>query len=310
MACMFPYNVNNPLYGMPDQPARIPVPCGRCPDCVRRRVNEWSFRLQQEERNFALCYFVTLTYETPPLSPNGYMTLCKKHLQDYWQRIRMSFAVRENVNGRWRWNYDNVPKFKYYVCGEYGSRFNRPHYHAIVFGLDERTLVDNWQGVKTYDMASGEANSVDLGIVHIGTVTGASIGYTLKYMAKGKRVPEHGRDDRVPEFAMMSKRLGKSYLDKDVTSYHRKGNVMFLRNPDGFTISMPRYYKEKLWTKQERRKLALDSAALHERKEKERERKYVKKHGSLEGYDKARFEAKKAAIENSRRFASAKRKDL
>ncbi|MEM3753865.1 MAG: hypothetical protein QW778_04680, partial [Candidatus Micrarchaeaceae archaeon] len=188
--------------------------------------------------------------------------------------------------------------------------FNRPHYHAIVFGLDERTLVDNWQGVKTYDMASGEANSVDLGIVHIGTVTGASIGYTLKYMAKGKRVPEHGRDDRVPEFAMMSKRLGKSYLDKDVTSYHRKGNVMFLRNPDGFTISMPRYYKEKLWTKQERRKLALDSAALHERKEKERERKYVKKHGSLEGYDKARFEAKKAAIENSRRFASAKRKDL
>lgn len=310
MACMFPYNVKNPLYGMGDQPARIPVPCGRCPNCVRRRVNEWSFRLQQEERDYGHAYFITLTYETPPLSPNGFMTLCKKHLQDYWQRIRMSFAVREQVNNRWRWNYDNVPKFKYYVCGEYGSKYERPHYHAVVFGLDSDTLVRMWQGHAYDDECTGEVGAVVLGHVDVGNVSGASIGYTLKYMAKGGTVPKFVRDDRVPEFAMMSKRLGARYLQKENVDYHRKGDNMFLRNPDGFTISMPRYYKEKIWTKQERHRMAKDTAELHEKKEAERQRKYVVKYGSLEGYNKAKFEAKKASIENSRRHAAAKRKDL
>lgn len=73
---------------------------------------------------------------------------------------------------------------------------------------------------------------------------------------------------------------------------------------------MPRYYREKIWTKEERRKAGLKLAALHEKEEEKRKKEYTKKFGSLDGYEKAKFEAKKAEIINYRRKATNNRKDV
>ena len=42
----------------------IDVPCGKCPNCKKRRVNEWVFRLQEEDKVSSTSYFITLTYDT------------------------------------------------------------------------------------------------------------------------------------------------------------------------------------------------------------------------------------------------------
>lgn len=199
MACMFPYSVSNPLYGLPNQEARIPVPCGRCPACIKRRVAQWSFRLQEEEKYHDTAYFVTLTYENPPLSPNGLMTLRKRDVQLFFKRLRKKHPKGHVI--------------KYYVAGEYGTRYGRPHYHIILFGAIQEHIVDSWQGQQPVDKDTGSCDIL-CGHVDIGTVTGASIGYTLKYLAKGKIVPAHERDDRVPEYSVMSLGLGKQYLEK------------------------------------------------------------------------------------------------
>lgn len=223
----------------------------------------------------------------------------------------MHYAKRvQNENGKWKWNYDAVPKFRYYVCGEYGSVGDRPHYHALVFGLPPEILDSLWQGKTEDDYDSGEVDSCILGSTHIGSVTGASIGYTLKYMAKGKTVPKHDRDDRVPEFAMMSKRLGANYLTKEVVKHHRDSDKIHLTNPDGYTISMPRYYKQKIWNEHERRKLGSQAQELHDMREKKRQEAFIKRTGSLDGYTKSQHESKKAAINNSRAQASAKRNKI
>lgn len=204
------------------------VPCGKCPECVKRRTSGWSFRLMQEEKVSQSAHFITLTYDTKrvPLTGNGFMSINKRDVQLFFKRLRKL----------------NPAKIKYYVVGEYGGKTNRPHYHAILFNVDITTIQPAWQN----------------GSVHYGTVSGASIGYTLKYMSKRGRIPMHRNDDRVPEFGLMSKGLGASYLTPAMVNWHKVvlDCRMYCNIEGNKKISMPRYYKDKIYDEQERKRIA------------------------------------------------------
>lgn len=160
-------------------------PCGRCPDCLKRRVSGWSYRLRKEGQRSDTAYFITLTYDTNhvPISGRGFMTLKKSDVQKFFKRLRKLHTK----NGK-------QSKISYYACGEYGGQTNRPHYHLIIFNADLRDIEKSWS-----------LGSVPIGGLHCGTVSDASIGYTLKYMCKPSRFPMFKGDDRVSEFSLMSK---------------------------------------------------------------------------------------------------------
>jgi len=73
---------HDPYYVLPNKAAlkKIPVNCGRCPYCKKRRVCSWEFRLLQEEKRSFSSYFVTLTYDSRhiPITPKKRTTLRKK----------------------------------------------------------------------------------------------------------------------------------------------------------------------------------------------------------------------------------------
>jgi len=221
---------DDPLYILPKAGTKsVPVPCGKCPSCKMRRVNEWVFRLMEEERHSVAAHFITLTYDTNhvPISDNGFMTLRKSDFQDYMKRLRkLCFA-----------------KLKYYAVGEYGTKNKRPHFHAIVFNVvDSQSFVDAW----TLD-------GVQIGDVHIGHVTTDSIAYTMKYIDKYVPPKRFSRDDRVRQFALMSKGLGKSYVDRG-KKYHRKNPTqMYVTKLSGHKVPMPRYYRNKFFSEQEQK---------------------------------------------------------
>lgn len=168
-----------------DNARTIPVPCGKCPNCVKRRVSWWSFRLMEEDKHALSSHFVTLTYDTSTvhITRKGYMSIVKRDVQLFFKRLRKL----------------NPLKIKYYAVGEYGGKTFRPHYHAILFNCEISTIQKAW----------------NQGQVHYGTVTGASVGYCLKYMSKKGRIPMHKNDDRNPEFGLMSKGWGQP------TSHHK-----------------------------------------------------------------------------------------
>lgn len=178
--CMTPFGVRDKVTNN-----TIAVPCGKCPACTARRASAWSFRLMEEEKVSSSAHFITLTYDTAhvPLTPSGFMDLQKRDLQLFFKRLRKAQS-----------KVDPLRRIRYYACGEYGGRTRRPHYHAIVFNVDLELIQPAW----------------DLGQVHYGQVTKASVGYCLKYMSKTKRIPEHARDDRQREFALMSKGSAKA----------------------------------------------------------------------------------------------------
>jgi len=225
---------DSPIYVDSGTGGVVPVPCGKCPPCKHRRVNDWVFRLLNEDKVSTTSHFVTLTYDTDhvPISRNGYMTLRKKDFQDYMKRLRklcVGFTL------------------KYYAVGEYGTTNKRPHYHAIIFNCPNPDFFyDAWH-----------LNGIPIGSIHVGQVSGDSIAYTMKYIDKASFERKHARDDREPEFPLMSKGLGASYLTDQVISWHRSDLKNTYVHKDGFRIALPRYYVSKIFTDQQRRYQAL-----------------------------------------------------
>ena len=223
MACDSPISIN------PKDPkckiGTIPVPCGQCPACKMTRIRQWAFRLLQEANVCTSVFFVTLTYDTNhvPISDNNFMTLDKDDWRYFMKRLRRKQET----------------KIKYYACGEYGSRTNRPHFHAILFNVEDPSYIFSaWK----------------LGTVHIGeTFESGAIAYCAKYIDKPSRIPMHKNDDRVPEFSRMSKNLGISYVHK-WKKWHRADmfNRIYCTFDDGHKVAMPRYYREKIWNEYER----------------------------------------------------------
>lgn len=217
----------SPFWKLPAGGLReVPVPCGRCPPCKKRRVDAWVFRLMQEEKRHKYAHFVTLTYDTDhvPISPNGFMTLDKDAFPLFMKRLRKLCP--------------DAP-LRYYACGEYGSENRRPHYHAIIFGCS-----DSERFFKAWSL-----DGVPFGSVHVGQVSGDSIAYTMKYIDKPKHYSVHGRDDRVHEFALMSKGMGENYITPAIKKYHTDDlSRNYLTVLGGHKIALPRYYRERLFT--------------------------------------------------------------
>ncbi len=218
--CITPFHVKDKFTG-----EYIPVPCSKCPPCKKRRTSGWSFRLVKEGQRSKTALFVTLTYDTHsvPITENGFMNLDKSDVQKFMKRLRKL----------------SNEKLKYYICGEYGSKRMRPHYHLIIFNADAEKVQKAWS-----------LDNKPLGQIYIGEVNEASIGYTLKYMTKKGKIPMHHKDDRLKEFSLMSKGLGSNYLSDNMVKWHKNDieNRMYCNLKDNKKIAMPRYYKDKIYS--------------------------------------------------------------
>lgn len=279
MACDSPFYVQRFKSSL----EKVPVACGKCPPCKQRRVNEWAFRLMEHEKRSVSSSFVTLTYDTRhvPISENNFMTLNKVDFQKYMKRLRKSLPG---------------VKLSYYMCGEYGSKNHRPHYHMILFSsavFDPEKISDAWE----------------LGTVHVGSVTGDSVAYTLKYIDKSNFQKKHSRDDRIPEFSLMSKNLGLDYLSQETKDYHRSHfDKLYLTKLSGHRVPMPRYYRNRIWNDSERSmQVDLVANALRVQEEKNRLAVY-RQFGDRMSYEEYLDNSKQARYSNF--YGSQKNRDL
>lgn len=232
------------------------VPCGRCYACLSRRRDDWIVRLENELRVSENAWFITLTYDDRYLTYGNdeKATLMKSDLQKFIKRLR-----RKNPD----------KNIRYYAVGEYGSQNQRPHYHLILFNLhsDEmkvHSLVEEKWSIKKRP----------IGQIHVGSVTPKSISYVCKYVIQ-KRGQYDGRE---PPFSLMSKRppLGINYI-KRYENYHRADrNRMYAPLEGGRKTALPRIYKEKIYSEEDRRFHRYKSEKRAEKEYKKRKEEYEK----------------------------------
>ena len=189
----------------------IKVSCGQCIGCRIDRQRDWTARCLHEASQHEQNAFLTLTYNKASLPENGHLKV--KDWQDFAKRLRK-----------------NVGPFRYFHCGEYGDD-GRPHYHALLFGLDfseDRYLWKQQSKNKpTYRSETLERNW-KLGFSTLGDVTHASAAYVAKYIIKrktGDQVEEHYRRinyetgeeyQLTQEYTTMSRRpgIGTGWIQK------------------------------------------------------------------------------------------------
>lgn len=236
--CFSPLTIKRPYKSLQGDFTDV-VPCGKCHKCLRRRANSWAFRLWKQMDVSESAAFITLTYADEPESFNGHGTLVLKDLQDFMKRLRKKAKT----------------KIKYYAVGEYGTIFKRPHYHLIVFGIPQAILCNS------------DAFAEDIwqhGKVDIARCNIATIFYTVGYIMKGKWQPEQDDDDRAPEFATMSKNLGLNYLSDEVWDWHLSHMVGYVTQQNGSLMPMPRYYRDKIFSRDEKAELNAEAKMIRE----------------------------------------------
>lgn len=211
------------------------VPCSRCAFCLTNRRSQWMFRIHHEMRVQEVPgHFLTLTYD-------------EKHVRRVSYVDPVSGANVTRLSLRFRdvqLFLKCLRKAKYYakyICvGEYGPLTSRPHYHIILWTDCPATKIESiWKR----------------GAIHFGRVTMQSAMYCLKYIIQPKQRDEFGIE---PTRAQFSKGLGLAYLDKAVYNYHTfdYDEPVMTSRIDGQLVALPRYYKNKIFTKFQMRREA------------------------------------------------------
>ena len=139
------------------------VPCGTCQQCVKAKLSAWLFRLDQEMLVITNPLFITLTYKNIHLpktqSFKGIPTLRKSDCQNFMKRLRQNYKRKYKKNS----------KIRYFTVGEYGKKRGRPHYHILMFNLDDEDLIHySWNKGRTLTLPLKDGGN----------------SYVLKYMYK------------------------------------------------------------------------------------------------------------------------------
>ena len=183
------------------------VPCGKCPSCLSDKARDWSNRCLMELQSSKCAIFVTLTYNDfhLPIDDNG-PSLRVEDCQKFMKRLRKFFSDK---------------RIRFLLSGEYGSKTQRPHYHAILFGLRLSDFPDlrlvKYNNLKQPLFTSPMFAAIwSHGIVSIGSVSKQSCDYVCRYVLKKQH--DLNSDDtfyagRKPPFILSSRRPGIGLLD-------------------------------------------------------------------------------------------------
>lgn len=211
------------------------VPCGKCVPCLINRRDSWSFRMLNESKVSKDTWFLTLTYndESVPLvdidGVGSVPVLCKRDAQLFMKRLRYFLTG---------------VKVRFYLCGEYGTKTLRPHYHAILF-------------CDTYvtDMYMAVHKAWISGFCKVSRCSPAHFDYCAKYCVMPSVLPEYLRSACWKPFSLSSRRpgIGSGYInDENVLRYYRSTLNSYVTHRGGYKQNLPRYYKDAIFSKEDK----------------------------------------------------------
>lgn len=217
--------------------SHLTLPCGRCIGCRLERSRQWAIRCMHEASLHEHNAFVTLTYNdehlaTLPGADEGHPSLYPSHFTNFMKRLRHSRG----------------PGVRFFHCGEYGDKTNRPHHHALLFNCSfpdklPTTLPGN-TNYRTY-ISADLTQLWGHGHTYLSDVTFESASYVARYSLK--KVYGEGADDwymgRRPEYLTMSRRPGiaTDYFNKFYREIYMRDSCIL----NGREVKPPKFYDLK-----------------------------------------------------------------
>lgn len=211
----------------------VKIPCGKCIGCRLDYSRMWAIRSVHESMSHSNNTFVTLTFNDEHLPDDR--SLHKGEIQSWLKRFRKRFG-------------NNI---RYMVCGEYGSKTERPHYHIIFynFKFPDMKFWTTRRGQIYYRSDILESLWTDpwskepRGYCVIGDVSFESSAYVARYVTKklDGYLGESKYNGREKEFLSMSRMPGLGY-DFFMNNYEDIYNHGYILLPNKHKAPIPRYY--------------------------------------------------------------------
>lgn len=243
--CLYPRLIPNPKYKTSKKrgyykPSQhdsrlnyVPVACGKCYECRKKRAREWKIRLAEEIRH-EKSYFVTLTIDDENLAKIKNELEIKETKGN--ENSIATAALRKFLE---RCRKKTKKSLRHWCVTELGEDNGRIHLHGIFFGENAVQLViEKWK----------------YGYVFIGTfVNERTINYITKYMLKD--------DINNREFSgkvLTSAGIGAKYFEREdwkFNRYREEDTREYYTFRNGTKAMLPRYYREKIYSEEEREKL-------------------------------------------------------
>lgn len=255
--CLYPKLIKNPKYkpnkkngGNPPfcQDPRllyIPAACGECYECRKKKQREYQIRLQEEIRT-SHGEFITLTIDENNLKKMS--KELKKENKKIWERAKEINALENEIatislrRFLERVRKETGKSIKHWCITELGEEKGRIHIHGIFFGNEIVEIIKKkW----------------NYGFTYIGQyVNERTVMYITKYMFK---TCEYN-----PLFkgkVLSSAGIGAGYVsryDSSRNKFNDKNTNETYQFRNGVKVNLPNYYKNKIYTEEEKEKLWLN----------------------------------------------------
>lgn len=205
-----------------DKVTNMPHPCGHCVHCRSQKKSSWSARVVADYYAYnQKAVFLTLDYEDSFLPnprpvynevtgecyyyksgmPRLMGDLCRPHINAFFNKFKTYYKRK----------FGKAFEGKYFNCGEYGSRFGRPHYHALILGIDtsELEVMNLLESCWKYGRCKIETpRNAEHCIKYIASYLFDSIGSKSQFMKRYKV-------SQVP-FCNVSKGFGKTLINHKI----------------------------------------------------------------------------------------------
>lgn len=216
----------------------VPIGCGKCIECMKQKKRNWQVRLLEEIKTDRTGKFVTLTFNEESLQELE-KDIEIKNLNTIIENEIASLAVRRFLE-RWRKKYKK--SVKHWLITELGHNgTERIHIHGIIFTDNVEDIRDLWK----------------YGYIWIGDyVNEKTINYIVKYCNK-LDIDHKGYIAKI----MTSTGIGKGFLNKidsKINNYKGKNTIEYYRASNGIKLNLPIYYRNKIYTEEERQNLWLN----------------------------------------------------
>lgn len=261
--CLYPKLIKNRKYiSNKKNRGNVPVPadkrvlyvavgCQKCMECKKQKARNWQIRLQEELRTKEKAQFVTLTFSTESLKA---LSTEIQGLTGYNLDNAIATKALRLFNERWRKKHKKA--IKHWFVTELGhGETEHLHMHGIVWTNESRNEIEQkWQYGYIWPRKDTTIQTY---------VNEKTVNYLIKYVTKQDKQHEYYNP-----IILTSPGIGKTYTeryDAKTNKFSPKGTKEYYITRTGHKISLPVYWRNKIYTEEEREKLWIEKLDKLER---------------------------------------------
>lgn len=263
--CLYPTLIKNPKFKknkknkgvippcIDERTKYVPIGCQQCIECRKQKARGWQIRLLEDIKEHKNGKFITLTFSNESIH-KIITELGDTKLEGFELDNQIATHATRMFLERWRKKFKKSAR--HFLVTELGHNGTENiHLHGIIWTNESfQTIAERWQYGHIWPTKEGYKTNY---------VTQRTVNYIIKYITK--------QDEKYKTYKskiLTSPGIGRNYTngqDWKTNKYNGEKTKETYKTSTGHKIAMPTYWRNKIYTEEEREKLWIQKLNKQER---------------------------------------------